>query len=45
MNERKRDIPGSTPLLMGAAALYRMRSGIYRKIMPFEIIFLGKIVL
>ena len=44
MSERKRDIADSMPILIGAAALYRMRLDVYRKIMP-EIICLGKIVL
>jgi hypothetical protein len=45
MRERKRDIADSTPLLIGAAALYGMRSDVYRKIMPPEIIRLRKIAL
>ena len=45
MNERRRNIPDFTPVLTGAPALFQMRSGIGRKIMPSEIISLGKIVL
>jgi hypothetical protein len=45
MSERKRDIADSMPVLIGAAALYRMQLDIYRKIMPSEIICLGKIIL
>ena len=45
MNERKNNIPEFALLLTDAVALFQMRSGIYGKIMPSEIICLGKIVL
>lgn len=45
MNERKNNIPEFAPLPTGAAALFQMQSGIGRKIMPSEIICLGKIAL